>query len=145
MAFFNRRKTRASENRETRFEMLKRRLAGLSLFHILVIVMVGIILPVLVALSFSAWRATAPNVADRLRERPTDTAVTPAKESEADAIKNAIASKPIELRQTLSDYAQRSEDIKRILTQGLEARNIGGEVAVAITNLNALSKSWRAE
>jgi len=137
MSFFNRRKPRETENRETLGlgTRLSRFLAGLPLSHILVIVMMGIVVPILIALSFADWRATSPDVAGRVPERSIDTGTSPAKESEADAIKKAIDSKPIELRQTLSDYAQRSEDIKRILSQGLESRNIGGAVAVAITNL----------
>jgi hypothetical protein len=113
----------------------KRRLEGVSSSHIFLIVLLGIGLPVAVAASLWSWSVRAPDVAGPPHEGSTDTGVAPAKESEADTIKNAIASKPAELRQTLSEYAKTSEDIKRILSQGLEAKNIGGAIAVAIANL----------
>lgn len=60
---------------------------------------------------------------------------TATKELEAKSIEDAIASKPVELRKSLSEYAEMSTDIRQILTQHLEEKHIGGAVAVAVTNL----------
>lgn len=56
------------------------------------------------------------------------------REAEDAAVEEAIAEKPAELRKALSAYAESSQDIRRILSQGLEAANIGGAVAVATAN-----------
>lgn len=99
-------------------------------------IFIAVILLIFVGAGVGLWyRGTkSPDVAGPPREAPTNGGGAPTKESEAEAIKEAIANKPAELRQALSEYAETSEDIKRILSQGLEAKNIGGAVAVAVTN-----------
>lgn len=49
-------------------------------------------------------------------------------------LEKAIQAKPEGLRQALREYAKISEDVALILRDGLEAQNIGGAVAVAVTN-----------
>lgn len=88
------------------------------------------------AIAISYWRiAKAPGGQPPPRERAKSGGAAYSKEAEAEAVEDAIADKPEELRQSLFEYAESSEDIRRILGQGLEEQNIGGAVAVAITNL----------
>lgn len=49
-------------------------------------------------------------------------------------LRKAIERKPPELKLALIEYQELSEDIRRILSTGLEERHIGGAVAVATTN-----------
>jgi hypothetical protein len=81
------------------------------------------------------WLTKTPKVSSPHREELIKGNKSSTKEAEAEAINNAIANKPAELRQDLSKYVEVSEDIKQILSQGLEAKNIGGAVAVVATNL----------
>lgn len=49
-------------------------------------------------------------------------------------VNKEIEKKPAELRPALYEYRRKSGDIDQILRDGLEEKNIGGAVAVAITN-----------
>lgn len=71
-----------------------------------------------------------------MEEEPADEihAASAAEESEAKKIEAALADKPDELRKSLSEYAETSTDVREILTKRLEKKNIGGAVAVAVTN-----------
>ena len=56
-------------------------------------------------------------------------------DAEAEERANAtIEKKPAELRPLLREYRKRSKDIDELLRGGLEERNIGGAVTVAVTN-----------
>lgn len=89
-----------------------------------------------VGVGLSLWRiAKAPGRRVGTPPPVQGGGAAPSKEAEADAVEAAIAEKPAELRKALSEYAESSEDIRRILSQRLEEWNIGGAVAVATANL----------
>jgi hypothetical protein len=83
------------------------------------------------ALIASRWyfRALAPPNVNR-----SDQSAAVPQPTEAETIKKVIASKPAELREALSAYAETSPDIRQLLVQNLEERNIGGAVTVAVAN-----------
>lgn len=100
---------------------------------VLVVLLVGL---VGCAIGLTFWRiAKAPGERATPHRLVRSGGTAHSKEAEAEAVEEAIASKPAQLRQSLSEYAESSEDIRRILSQGLEEINIGGAVAVAVTNL----------
>jgi hypothetical protein len=51
-----------------------------------------------------------------------------------DELRKAIEKKPEELRPALNAYQKLSEDVHQVLSEGLEDQNIGGAIAVAVTN-----------
>jgi hypothetical protein len=102
------------------------------------IVPVLLLLAVLVcsAVGILLWRLTkGPGERAAPHQTARGGGASYSKEAEAEAVEEAIANKPARLRKSLSEYAESSEDIRRILGQGLEDVNIGGAVAVAIANL----------
>jgi len=77
-----------------------------------------------------------------IEEDPADEiqAASPAEEPDAKKFEDAIANKPVELRKSLTEYAETSADVRQILTKHLEEKNVGGAVAVAVTNLQKNSQ-----
>jgi hypothetical protein len=71
--------------------------------------------------------------ASEAAQHPTDE-VSASSPTQEEKLERAIQAKPEGIRQALREYAKTSEDVALILSEDLEAKNIGGAVAVAVTN-----------
>jgi hypothetical protein len=98
----------------------------------------SLLMMVVAALIASRWYFRAPAPTNVNRSNPSAAVPQP---SETDTLKKVIASKPAELREALSAYAETSPDIRQLLIQNLEEKNIGGAVTVAVANLQKNSGS----